>query len=779
MARVERGTQEDRNQFRGNGIPMVGLGIVKQSTANTITVANAAKALADQINPQLPDGMAIYRSFDSSVFVQASVREVYTTLAIAVALVTLVIYLFLGSARYTIIPAITVPVSLIGTFIVLFALGLSINLLTLLAMVLAIGLVVDDSIVVLENIHRRIDEENETPLVASFNGARQVGFAVIATTLVLIAVFVPITFLQGDIGRLFSEFAFTIAAAVAISSFVALTLTPMLASKLLKPVQPRKARPTVSHLVDAGFTLIRRAYGVVLRRLVKWPVIAGLLLALTSLGSWVLLGQLEREYAPREDRGSFFVAVRGPEGASFEFMERYMDEIERRLLPYTETGEVNRLLLRAPGFGSAAFNEGRVIVVLNDWSKRRPANTIMAEVQQKLSDLPGVRVGVRMRQGLSGGNDKPVQLVLGGPLYETLVEWRDIYVEALESSDIGLVDIDWDYNETQPQLRIEIDYNRAADLGVSIDEIGNTLQTMMGSRRVTTYIDNGQEYDVILEGLRSEQNTPSDIESIFVRSAQSGSLVSLASLISVTERADSRELNRYNRIRAITIQADLETGANLGTVLQQMQDISQRVLPEGAQIDFKGQSLDYQTSGSSILFVFGIGLIIVFLVMAAQFESYIHPFVIMLSVPATLGGGMLGLWLTGGTLNIYTQIGLIMLIGLAAKNGILIVEFANQMRDRGLPFDEALSEATLSRLRPIVMTGLTTAAGALPLILASGAGAETRYTIGIVILFGTVSAMVVTLLIVPAAYSVFARRTGSPEDVAKQLALEQAGQPAE
>ena len=769
VARVEQGTTEDRNLFRGNGVPMVGLGVIKQSVANTVDVAQAVRDLTDELNQSLPEGMSIEPSFDSSVFISASISEVYKTLFISVGLVTLVIFLFLGSLRVTIIPAITVPISIIATFIVLYGLGLSINLLTLLAMVLAIGLVVDDAIVVLENIVRRIKDKGEPPLVAAYRGARQVGFAVIATTLVLVAVFIPITFIQGELGQLFREFAFTIAGAVVISSLLALTLTPMLASKLLKDKPETGAFAKIPETIDRGFQVVLRGYGWVLDKILLRPILVGIVLAVLMGVSWQFSQNIRQEYVPQEDRGGFFVSVRGPEGASFEYMERYVDEIERRLLPYTENGgEVERLLIRAPGFGGG-FNAATVIVTLNDWGTRRPANEIIQEVNGKLSDLPGIRAFARMRQGLGGGTGKPVQFVLGGPSYETLVEWRDTFVDALEANNPGIEDIDWDYKETQPQFRIKVDYDRAADLGVTINEIGATLQTMLGSRNVTTYIDRGQEYDVILEGVRSEQNSPSDIDNIYVRSERSNQLIPLSNLVTTEAIADSAELNRYNRVRAITIEADLADGEFLGPVLDEMTRIARDVLPEDVTISFKGQSLDLQDSGSSMLFVFAVGLVIVFLVLAAQFESYRHPIIIILCVPVTVAGGLLGLWLTGNTLNIYTQIGLIMLIGLAAKNGILIVEFANQLRDEGQEFNAAIKEAALTRFRPIVMTSLTTAAGSIPLILSSGAGAETRAAIGVVILFGVVSAAIITVLLVPTAYTLIARGSVSPQAVARKL----------
>lgn len=772
VARVERGTTEDRNLFRGNGVPMVGLGVVKQSTANTVDVAQSVRDLVEKLNKTLPEGMSIEKSFDSSVFISASISEVYKTLFISVALVTLVIFLFLGSLRVTIIPAITVPISLIATFSVLFALGLSINLLTLLALVLAIGLVVDDAIVVLENIVRRMEEEGETPLVAAYRGTRQVGFAVVSTTLVLVAVFIPITFIEGEIGQLFREFAFTISAAVIFSSLLALTLTPMLASKVLKNKAEAGLLSKIPAAIDRGFTVVLRGYGWMLDKILLRPILVGLTFIALLGGSWQLSQNIQQEYVPQEDRGGFFVGIRGPEGASFAYMEEYIDEIERRLLPYTETGEMQRLLIRAPGFGSNSFNQAFVIVTLDDWARRRPGNEIISEVNGKLSDLPGIRAFGRMRQGLGGGTGKPVQFVIGGPSYETLTEWRDRFVAALESNNPGIRDIDWDYKETQPQFRVRVDYDRAADLGVTVNEIGTTMQTMLGSRNVTTYIDGGQEYDVILEGIRSEQNSPSDIDNIYVRSSRSGELVPMSNLITIESIADSATLNRYNRVRAITIEADLAEGVVLGSVLDSMSQIARDVLPEDATIDFKGQSLDYQDSGSSMGFVFGVGLIIVFLVLAAQFESYRHPVIIISCVPVTIAGGLLGLWLTGNTLNIYTQIGLIMLIGLAAKNGILIVEFANQLRDEGRDFNIAIKQAAMTRFRPIVMTSLTTAAGSIPLILSSGAGAETRAAIGIVILFGVIAAALVTVLLVPTAYALIAKGAGSPLDVTRQLETE-------
>jgi multidrug efflux pump len=771
VARVERGAAEDRLFFRGNGVPMVGIGIIKQSTANTLAVARAARAEVARINPTLPDGMAIKQSYDSSVFIEGAIREVFKTLGIAILMVILVIYLFLGGVRAMLVPAVTVPVSLIATFSALLALGFSINILTLLALVLAIGLVVDDAIVVLENIHRRMEEYGETRLVAAFRGTRQVGFAVVATTVVLVAVFVPIAFLQGDVGRLFSEFALTMAAAVSFSTFVALSLSAMLASKILPPVE-RQGR--VSVLVDRTFLRVRGAYLAVLHGALRHAWIVGLVFAGILAASAWLISAIPDEYAPKEDRGVFYLLVTGPEGASYRFISEYMTEIETRMMPLVENGEISRLLVRAPrAFGNyEIFNTGIVINVLSDWSARRSAWEIMDDVGQRLADLPGVRAFPVMRQGFGARVQKPVQFVIGGGTYAELAEWRDILLEKLEADNPGLVGLDWDYKETKPQLQVVIDYDRAADLGVTVNNIGRTLETMLGSRRVTTYIDAGEEYDVIVEGERARQRTPTSLENLYVRSERSGELIPLSNLVRLEEFADSISLNRYNRVRAITLQANLADGVSLGDALTHLEDLVDEHLPGHVIVDYKGQSQDFRSAGGSILFVMLLGTMVVFLVLAAQFESWLHPLVIMLTVPLAMAGALLGLYLTGQTLNVYSQIGLIMLIGLSAKNGILIVEFANQLRDAGRPFHDALFEAAGVRLRPIVMTGITTMAGSLPLLLSSGAGTETRVVLGTVILWGVLAATLFTLFVVPVAYDRLAQHSGSPGDTRRRLERE-------
>ncbi|WP_311948506.1 efflux RND transporter permease subunit [Halomonas piscis] len=771
VARVEIGAVEDRTIFRSNGEPMVGLGLMKQSTANVLEISRAARNTLEELQGTLPDGMTLSLNFDSSVFIAGAIREVVVTLLISMVLVVAVIFLFLGNLRTTLVPAVTVPVALIGSFGALLLMGFTLNLLTLLALVLAIGLVVDDAIVVLENIHRRMQEYGETPLVAAWRGARQIAFAVIATTLVLIAVFVPLGFLQGDIGRLFSEFALTLAAAVALSSVLALSLSPMMASRVLKPgMHDGRLARGVQRLLGASRHAYRRALRLALRlRLVVVAIFALL------LGGMAWLSQtLPTEYTPEEDRGSFYIIVSGPPGATFDYMLDYMDEIESRLLPLVEDGDIERLQVRAPlGWGNIEnFNSGFIIVNLADWGERRSVWPIMNEVREKLGGLPGVRAFPVMSQGFGGSAGKPVQYVLGGSSYEELARWRDTLIDYVREDNPKLLGLDSDYEEKQPQLRVHIDYDRAASLGVTVSDVGRTLETLLGGRRVTRYVEGGEEYDVIVEGERGARPSAQSLESVFVRSARSGELVPLASLVSFEDTAGASTLNRFNRLRTITLQANLADGYALGDALDYLDRTVAEILPEAVQTDVQGASRDYREAGGATAFLLGMGVLVVFLVLAAQFESFIHPLVIMLTVPLAIVGALLALYATGQTLNIYSQVGLVMLVGLATKNGILIVEFINQRRDEGVAFQEALVEASVTRLRPILMTAVTTMAGAVPLVLSSGPGANSRLVIGTVIMAGVGTATVFTLFVIPVAYALLARNSGSPGAVKRRLAAE-------
>ncbi len=763
IAEVELTAEDDETEFRGNGKNMVGLGIVKQSKANTLEVARSAKEAIATIQQSLPENVVIVPSYDSSIFIAESIEEVYNTLGIAMLMVVLVIYLFLGNVRATFIPAITVPISLVAAFTVMLALGFSINLLTLLALVLAIGLVVDDAIVVLENIYRRI-ELGEPPLLAAYRGAREVGFAVIATTLVLISVFVPLVFLEGNIGRLFTEFALAIAAAVAFSSFTALTLSPMLGSKIL---QKRERNSGFGAWVDSQFSKLESGYHRVLDNTLHQPLVTALLIAGSLFAIYGLLQKIPSEFVPKEDRGNFFVLMQAAEGASFESNAANLNKIEAILLPYIENGESDRVLVRTPGFGGSA---GIAIFGAVPWDERkRTTFDIMNEVSGKLAEIPDVRAFAVMRSSLGGrGLGRPVQFVLQGDTYDDLVRYRNIVMAKAQEND-KLLRLDSDYKETLPQLLVNIDRDRAADLGVSIGDIGRTLETMLGQRRASTFLDRGEEYDVILEGKEEDYRSPDSIENIYVRSSSSGQLIPLDNLVKVSEQATSAQLNRYNRMRSITISANLADDYTLGEALEYLRTIVREELPEGVSIDYRGESQLYQDSGNSVLFIFVLALVITYLVLAAQFESFVHPWVILLTVPLALVGGLAGLWLAGLSLNIYSQIGLVMLIGLAAKNGILIVEFANQLRDAGHEFESALKRAATQRLRPIVMTGFTTLFSAIPLVIATGPGSESRMVIGMVIFAGVAVSAFLTLFIVPTAYYYLARNTGSPLKLAHQV----------
>jgi len=770
LARVEVAPEDLRSEFRANGTPAVGLGIIKQSKANTLSVARAAKAEMAKVRESLPEGMQIRVNSDFSLFVEASLREVTVTLTISAILVVIVIFLFLGDLRATLIPALTVPISLVASFIFLVALGFSVNILTLLALVLAIGIVVDDTIVVVENIHRRM-EHGEPPLLAAFNGAREVGFAVLATTVTLVVVFLPLALLEGNVGRLFREFALSLAAAVGCSGIVALTLGPVMSAALLK----RDAESALARGVTRTFNVVSGRYRGWLERFVARPWLSGVALAGLLVACAVLYQALPREFTPPEDRGQFNIFVRAPEGASFDYTARYMREAEAGLLKRLGQGEVDRMILRVPGFGGS-INSGNIVVSLSDWSEReRSTAEVAAEVGRELAQLPGVHATAIPRSGFGMGFGQPVQVVLGGGSFEELAQWRDALIAKLATENPRLLRLDSDYKETLPTLQLDIDLKRAGDLGVPVEAIGRTLETLLAGRRVTTFLDRGEEYDVWLQAEAVDRASPTDLANIYVRSTTSGQLIPLANVLTTRETAGSASYNRYNRLRAITISAGLAPGYTLGEALDDVERAAKEVLPASAQLSYRGDSRELRESSQSLLLSFGLALLVVFLVLAAQFESFVHPLVIMTSVPLAVFGALAALAAFGYSLNIYSQIGIILLIGLAAKNGILIVEFANQRRDAGVAFREALLEAAQIRLRPILMTSVATVAGAVPLILAHGAGGEARQNLGIVVFWGVLFSTLLTLFVVPGYYTLLARRTGSPGRVAAQLERQSRG----
>ncbi|PZQ10692.1 MAG: multidrug transporter AcrB [Rhodanobacter denitrificans] len=768
VATVERASEERRAYLRSNGQPNLGLGIVKTSTANSLDVARAARAEAERIQTSLPPGTDIFAAFDSTLFIEAAVERVYATLIEAGVLVVVVIFLFLGSLRSALIPAVTVPVCLISAFIALYAFGFTINLLTLLALVLCIGLVVDDAIVVLENIQRRADL-GEPPLVAARRGTRQVAFAVIATTAVLVAVFLPVGFMEGNTGRLFRELSVALAGAVALSAFVALTLTPMMSSKLVRPHrEPRGFNAFVNRRLDR----LTQAYRRQVERTSGHPVLFGIVMLAAFGASALLLRVVPTELAPTEDRGVFMVQITGPEGAGFDYTVEQVHQVERTFQTLIEgDGPIERVNTRVPGGWSASeeMHSGQATVFLKPWSERSETTSEVADrLRRDLTALPGVRALPQVRTGLVRGGGQPVRVVLGGPDYAELAEWRNRMLVRMEQNP-ALFAVDSDYKETRPQLRVEIDHARAADLGVSAQEIGRTLETMMGSRRVTTYVQDGEEYEVMLQARRDDRAAPADLDNLYVRSQRSGELIPLANLVTLSELAEPGQFNRFNRLRAITLSAGLAPGATLGEALTWIEQVAAEELPPTALIDYKGDSREYRKAGGAVVLTFALALLIVYLVLAAQFESFIHPLVIMLTVPLAVLGALIGLWLTGGTLNLFSQIGIVMLIGLAAKNGILIVEFANQLRDEGRSVAEAIAESAAVRLRPILMTSVATIAGAVPLVVAGGPGSASRSTIGVVVIFGVAFSTVLSLYVVPSFYALLAPFTRSPEALARTL----------
>jgi multidrug efflux pump len=775
VARIELAPEETRRLFRGNGVNQIGLGIVRQSKSNALDVAKAVRQELEGVRANLPSGTDAVVAFDTTVFIDKAIQKVWETLAEAIFLVILVIVLFLGSFRAAAIPAAVIPVCLIGAFALLSAFGFSINLLTLLALVLSIGLVVDDSIVVLENVQRRIDRYGEPPAVAAMRGTRQVFFAVVATSAVLVAVFAPLLFVGGYVGRLFIELAATVAGVVVISMVAALTLTPMMCSKMLRPVGDGTA---FVRGVNATLEKLRQSYRASLDLALRAKPVVFALFGLVIFGGWFVMQQLPSELTRPEDRGNLLVNVQTPEGSGFEYTNRIMKDVESVLLSYVESKEATRILVVSPSFGDQGanrFSSGFGRVFLADWDERaRSGDEIIGEMNRKLGEIPGAIVRVSMQNPLTGGGGgggggNDVALVLGGLDYPDLADVADRIV-AKARANPNLIRPRMNYEPTNPRVIVDIDRERAAALGVSVQQVGRTLEATMGARRVNTITDRGREYYVFLQAERAERSDLSDLGDKYVRSDTTGALVPLSSLVTYKTVGETGERRRLNRMAAVTIAATLAPGYAMGDALEYLEGAARAEIgTQNISIGYQGAAKQFKDSTGAIVFAFGFALLIVFLVLAAQFESFVHPLVIMLTVPLAVAGGVFGLFLFDNSFNIYSQIGLIILIALAAKNGILLVEFANQLRDEGRDIREAILEASDLRLRPILMTSIATVIGALPLMIATGAGAEARQTIGVVIVFGVTVATMLTLFVVPVFYDIVARFTRSPEAVAREI----------
>jgi multidrug efflux pump len=747
------GALDERKVVRVNGNPAVGLGVVKQSTANTLEVARAVKREIERVREALPEGMTLRVAFDSSIFIERSIDSVYKVLGEAVLLVVLVIFLFLRSVRSTLIPFITIPVSLVGAFFFLYLLGFSINVLTLLGVVLAVGLVVDDAIVVLENCHRHI-ERGKTPRVGSIDGSREIAFAVVAMSVTLVAVFLPLGFQQGRTGRLFTEFALTVAGAVAVSGFVALTLTPMMCSRILKGHQRHgRAYQAMERFFTAMTAGYQRALGGTLRH--RW--IIGIAFLAILGGAALTFQALKKELSPQEDRGFFLSWILAPEGASMEYTDRNVRAVEQLYADIPEI--VNTFAVVAPGLEPPnPVNLGVTFSQLKPWEERtRKTQEITAQLRPKLfGSLPGVLAFPLDPPSLGQSfRDPPVQFVVQAPTYEALEKAGDALLAEVRKSG-AIVNADTDLKLNKPQLAVDIDREKAAAIGVEIDTIGRTLETLLGGRQVTRFKREGKQYDVMVQLEAQNRNTPADLTAIYVRS-RDGRLVQLSNLVTVRETVAAKELNHFDRARALRLTANVAPGRSLGEALETLEQTADRVLPKGARTALDGQSREFRESGATLLLTFALALAFIYLVLAAQFESFVSPFIIMLTVPLAALGALATLWVTGNSLNVYSQIGLVMLIGLITKNGILIVVFANQLREKGLGRFDAVVESSTLRLRPILMTSLATVLGALPLALAAGAGSEARQAIGWVVVGGLSVGTLFTLFVIPTAYTVLVR----------------------
>ena len=764
VARVEESAASDRSRVRLNGRDAISMGVIRQATANPLELSAGVRAMLPTLKADLPADITIDIANDNSVFIDRSVKSVYQTIAEAVVLVALVIFVFLRTLRASIIPIITIPVSLVGTFALMALAGFSINTLTLLALVLAIGLVVDDAIVMLENIYRHI-EEGLDPFSAAIKGAKEIGFAIVAMTLTLVAVYAPLAFTPGRTGRLFVEFALALAGAVVVSGFVALTLSPMMCSLLLK----HNPKPNwFDRSMERWLTAMSDAYGRLLRWVVtarwggggglrgalfqaRWLVV-GVMLA-SAVGLALVYPKMKQELSPLEDRGTILVNVTAPDGATLDYTNRYALELEKIGRDYPEFDRI------FANIGNPTVAQGSVIYRTVDWEQRERSTLDMArELQPKVGALPGVNAFLITPPSLGQGfRSRPLTYVIQtSDSYENLnAVTRQMLAEMAKNP--GIIAPDADLRLNKPELRISVNRERAADLGVSVDVVARAIETMLGGRTVTRYKRDAEQYDVIVQTEARGRTTPENIDSIYVR-GRNDAMIPLSSLVNVKESVSPRELNHFGQRRSVTITANLSPDYSLGEALKFMDDTAAKVLKPGYTTDLNGTSREFKSSQGALGVVFLLALVFIFLVLAAQFESFIDPLVIMVSVPLSMIGALLALQWSGGSLNVYSQIGLITLVGLITKHGILIVEFTNQLREEGMEMVDALVKASAQRLRPILMTTGAMVLGAVPLALATGAGAETRSQIGWVIVGGMSLGTLLTIFVVPTMYTLFARK---------------------
>ena len=763
VAAVEKGPLNTDSTVRSEGKPAVGITIQRQSQSNVVAISDAVRAEVARITPDLPAGMSLIVSSDDAVFIRASMQEVLKTLGIAVVLVVLVIFVFLGSPRATLAPMVTIPVSLIGALTGIYLLGFSINILTLFALILAIGLVVDDSIVVLEACQRRV-ERGEHPAAAAMRGSRAVTFAVLATTATLVSVFVPIGFLEGQVGRLFTEFGAVLAIAVVVSTFVALSLAPALCARVLR----QGSGGMLERAAGAGFGFAERIYRAALRVALNAPVVVIALAVAIAGGAFWLNDRIPQELAPSEDRGVFFISVSAPAGASVEWTDNEVREVERRISHLEDSGEAVRVFSVVGWRGTS--NRAFVVVRLAEWEEReRTSQEIVRSLIGPMTSIPGARAFPIQPSGLGlRGARTPLRVLVLGPDFQTVQEWTDLLLAAMQA-DERFLNLDSSFSLTQPELRLEVDRAAADDLGVPARDVALTLQTFFAGREARGYVEDGRERPVILQAGADFRRSAADLGEIHVRSRSSGALIPLSALVTMKEGAASPSLSRFDRLPSISIDGALAEGFDMGGAIERVEELAAQVLPPNARIAYDGQTREYLETSGGAMWTFVIALIVVYLVLAAQFESFVDPAAIMLSVPLSITGALATIWWLDASMNIYTQIGLILLVGLMAKNGILIVEYANQLRDEGLSVRDAALEASVERLRPVMMTVVSTVLGAAPLVWSSGAGSEAREAIGLVVIGGFGAASVLTLFLTPVLWDLLARLSGGRAAAAQAI----------
>ena len=745
VAKIEIGPEETRQIFRGNAEEMIGLGILKQTNANLIDVTNGVKKEFKNIVKELPENIKIYQSYDTSLFVSEALNEVVFTLCFAVLLVTIIILFFLRNLKSTLIPLITVPISIMSTFIFLNVLGYSLNLITLLALVLCTGLVIDDSIVMLENIHKKI-ESGMNKYEASIQGSKEVFFAIVSTSVVLISIFSPIVFLEGDTAKLFEELAATIIGAVFFSTIVSLSLTPMLCSKILS-ISNKKNISKKKFFEDLYIKILNFSLG---KKVLNFSVII-----LTSFSIFIFYKKIPKELAPKEDRGVFIMVMESPDGSTFDNTVNQMLVLENKLMKLNESNEAKRILLRVPRSfsGTENFSDGLGIIVLNHWSERRAIWKIIDDFKKVSSQISDSKVIIFPPRGLGQRRSgQELQFVISGDNYTDILNNMNIILNEISKSDKFLFSR-IDYKSNRPQVKVDINKYKASNLAISNSEIGRTLEILLAGRKINTFIQDGEEYYVIIQAKKNNRKQIEDIGNFEVKT-KDGNFVRLDNLLTFKEVAEAKELNRYNKMRSITLSAGLKKGYSLGEAINYLEEISNKKLKGNYKIDFKGQSKEYKKSSKQFYFLFSISLLFAYLVLCAQFESFKFPLIIMLSVPLTLISPFLAIFIFKNSINIFSQIGVIILMGIAAKNGILIVEFAKQLKTKGMNSYDALISSCRKRFRPIIMTGLSTVVGIIPLVIGSGAGFESRLTIGLVLISGIIFSIFLTLFITPFFYKI-------------------------